>query len=100
MTSQEKRPSAKKIDSIFNLLRSIDLEVWTGEKWRINDIKENSEMIKRYLDEMISEYEMETGIKPKEVSTPFIDPVHKSEEWQSTPLVNRVNQLINNSLLK
>lgn len=59
--SQEKRASQKTLDTVFHILRTVDIELWTGEKYRVEDVEENVASIKRYLDEMVTQFKSEVG---------------------------------------
>ena len=91
---REKRPSEKTLDTVFSVIRSIDVEIWTGEKYRVHDVEENVSLVKRYLDELVNQFKQEVGytnsaVKPVEVPNvkPWVEPVFKKKEWYSTPLV-------------
>lgn len=111
--SREKRPSEKTLDTVFHLVRSLDIEVWRGEKYGVEDVEENVAHIKRYLDEMVTQFKTEVKyVEPpkKECSCgcgdtvmtqpemlnkfgsllsnkPFPEPPLKKPEWQTTPIV-------------
>lgn len=92
--AREKRPSEKTLDALHNIVRSLDIELWTGEKYRVQDIEENVSIAKRYLDELLKQFKQEVGyidsdIKPIEPPNekPWVDPVFKKKEWYVTPTV-------------
>ena len=72
----------------------MDIELWTGEKYRVQDIEENVVLAKRYLDELLKQFKEEVGYvdsttNPNEPSNakPWVDPVFKRKEWYITPTV-------------
>lgn len=99
---QEKKPSQKAIDSAFNLLRNVDVQMWTGQKSRVDDIKGDIGMIKNYLDAAINNYEIETGAAtlnntdlPKPIPSAFANEPRKTNQWSGT-LVWEQNPFIEN----
>lgn len=102
---REKRPSEKTLDVIFQLIRSLDVEIWTGEKYRLMDIEGNVTLIKKQLDIMLQEFKQEMGLSngssnnnnnensgriPKKeeiIGKPWIDPIYKNKEWNITPII-------------
>jgi len=102
---REKRPSEKTLDTVFSLVRSLDVQLWTGEKYRVEDVEENVVSIKRYLNELVTQFKQEVGyVEPEQrtanVSTPpVIDDLMKQlsappkpKEWHCTPIVPEPSQ--------
>lgn len=85
-TCREKRDSEKKLDTVFNVVRSLDVKVWSGQKHFIEDIKEDVEVIKRYLDSMVEEYEIECGVKKRK---PTVPQPNLSNLLEPTPPINK-----------
>jgi hypothetical protein len=91
--SREKRKSEKTLDEIFSLIRSLDVEIWTGEKYRVEDVEENVILIKQRLDTMLQEFKQEVGYngtptkKVESNAKPWVDPVYVRKEWNVTPII-------------
>jgi len=103
---REKRPSEKSLDTVFSLVRGLDVQLWTGEKYRVEDVEENVSSIKRYLDELVTQFKQEVGyVEPPPKPTNFSPPLNtqippridelmkqlsappKPKEWHCTPIV-------------
>lgn len=107
---REKRPSEKTLDTVFSLVRSLDVQLWTGEKYRVEDVEENVSSIKRYLDELVTQFKQEVGYTPTPTPTNFSSPPNtktpliiddlikhlsspsKPKEWHCTPIVPETPQ--------
>ena len=85
--SQPKRPSMLSVDSAFNILRNIDIELWSGDKWRLEDIRNDVNMLKFYLDNMLKQCEIEYGVTTAKPEPFFDPPVNKNKNWNCTPIV-------------
>jgi len=63
---------------VFSGVRSLDLLLWLGKKYHDEDIKEYVSNIKRNLDIMVDEFEIECGIKER--PAPVIQPKPNFDE--------------------
>jgi hypothetical protein len=96
--SREKRPSEKILDSLFSIFRSLDIELWTGEKYRVQDVEENVNIAKQYLDDLLRQFKSEVGYVDSQLTTnpnttPWVDPTFKKKEWYVTPIVTESEKL-------
>lgn len=105
--TRETRGSEKTLNSIISSIRNLDKLLWYFDVRYKQNIEEEIGFIKNRLDLLYNQYCIEletenpsstpTPIVPDEVikewnkakPEPFTDPVHKSSEWQLTPLIDK-----------